>query len=187
MSHRLSAHGLRLAASGLLLGIACWLGLGCGQKDGIKVKMDPPPSQVIDEFRLTETINGRVFYDLSAERAYVYDDSHRIDVTGPQVRFYDEEHKLTSVLVAERGSVNTKTSDLVARNKVRVENQDSTILETDSLVWRNKEQIVTTDAAVNMRSPKGDVSGIGLVSDAGLKRIEIKKTVQATTKYEFPK
>jgi LPS export ABC transporter protein LptC len=148
-------------------------------------RSEPVPNQIIDEFRLTETINGRVFYDLNAERAYVFEDSQRIEVTRPQVRFYDEQHNLTSVLTAEAGSVNSKTSDLVARTRVRVANQDSTVLETDSLVWRNRDQLVITDAEVNMRSPSGDVRGIGLVSDAGLKRIEIRQTVSATTNYEF--
>jgi LPS export ABC transporter protein LptC len=154
----------------------------CTQKDSKKVVMEPPPNQIIEGFRLTETVDGRVFYDLTADRAFIYEEAKRIDVTRPCVRFYDEDRGITSTLTSETGMVNSQTSDLTARGSVVVTTKDSTVLETDSLVWRNKEQLIMTDAAVNMRSPEGTIAGIGLVSDANLKKIEIKSTVQATTK-----
>ena len=143
------------------------------------------PSQVIEGFRLNETKDGRTVYDLTAERAYVYNDSNRIDVTRPSVRFYDENQCLFSTLTADSGCVHSRTSDLVARHNVHVETRDSTILNTDSLAWCNRDQIVQTDAAIDLRSPHGNVTGMGLVSDAGLKRIEVKNAVQGTTTYDF--
>jgi LPS export ABC transporter protein LptC len=168
------------AAAALLL-----LAAGCPQKEAKKGAMEAPPSQIIEDFRLTETVEGRLSYDLNAERAYVYEDANRIDVTKPRVRFFDDQRCLTSSVTADAGSVNSKTSDLVARGNVLVTTKDSTNLATDSLVWRNKEQVITTDALVDMRGPQGSIRGYGLVSDANLKRIEIKNTVQATTTYEF--
>jgi len=159
--------------------------LGCPQKEAKKAALEPPPNQIIEDFRLQETVDGRMFYDLTAEKAYVFEDANRIDVTQPRVRFYDDECQMTSTLTAESGSVNSKTSDLVAHTNVLVKTRDSTTLETDSLVWRNKERLITTDAPVNMRSPSGNVSGVGLTSDADLRRIEIRNTVQATTTIEF--
>jgi len=115
--------------------------------------MERLPSQVIEDFRLQETVDGRIFYDLNAEKAYVYEDSNRIEVTRPNVRFYDPECRITSILTADSGSVNSKTSDLVARGNVLVKTRDSTILVTDSLVWKNKERMIVTDAPVSMHSP----------------------------------
>jgi LPS export ABC transporter protein LptC len=177
----------RLGFSTLLTACAALLFFGCPGKDAAKAKSEALPSQVIEGFKLTETADGKLVYALEAETARVYDDSNRIDVVRPEVHFYNQQQELFSTLLSQTGTVNTKTSDLVARGEVRVTTRDSMFLETDSLIWHNKEQIVTTDAAVRTRSPKGDVSGVGLTSDAGLKRIEIKNQVSGTTKYEFKK
>jgi len=177
---------VRLRAS-VLLPVAAVLLAGCPGRDVAKPGGASLPSQVIEGFKLTETKDGKLVYALEAETARVFEDSNRIDVSRPKVSFFNEQQELFSTLFSRTGTVNTRTSDLVARGEVRVSTRDSTFLETDSLIWRNKEQVVTTDAAVNMRSPKGDISGIGLVSDASLKRIEIKNQVSGTTKYEFKK
>jgi LPS export ABC transporter protein LptC len=144
--------------------------------------MDPPPNQVIEDFRLTETNEGRTFFDLQAERAFVYEDSHRIEVVRPRVRFYDSDRRLTSILTADAGRVDTRSSNLTARGAVRVVTRDSTSLHTDSLVWVNAQRQVMTDADVRMEGPTGTIAGRGLVSDAELKRIDIRQTIQATTR-----
>ena len=177
----------RFCVSIPLLTSAALLLVGCPGKDGMKARSVVLPSQVIEGFKLTETVDGKLVYALEAETARVFEDSNRIEVVKPEVHFFNQQQELFSTLFSQTGTVNMKTSDLVARGDVRVSTRDSMFLETDSLVWRNKEQLVTTDAPVNMRSPKGNVSGVGLVSDAGLKRIEIKNQVSGTTKYEFKK
>jgi len=158
---------------------------GCGKKDQGKGQCAVLPNSVIEGFKMTETTEGKLVYELSADTALVFEDSCRIDVVNPEVHFFNQDQQLFSILVAKSGRVNTKTSDLVARGEVHVATKDSTFLDTDSLAWRNQEQLVSTDAPVSMRNPKGTVSGVGLVSDAGLKRIEIKNQVQGTTKYDF--
>ena len=174
----------RLGVAGAVLLALCVFS-SCGKRDQAKAQSTILPSQIIEGFKLTETKEGKLVYELLAETAWVYEDSNRIEVANPEVHFFNPEQERFSTLFARAGTVNTKTSDLVARGDVRVSTRDSTFLETDSLAWHNKEQVVLTDAPVTMRSPKGDVSGVGLVSDAGLKRIEIKNQVQGTTKYEF--
>jgi LPS export ABC transporter protein LptC len=174
-------------ASGALLVACCLLLAGCGKKEQARGQNTVLPSSVIEGFKMTETVEGKLVYELAADTARVFEDSGRIDVVKPEVHFFNKEEQLFSILVSNAGTVNTRTSDLVARGDVHVTTRDSTFLETDSLAWHNKEQIVTTDAAVSMRNPKGTVSGVGLVSDAGLKRIEVKNQVQGTTKYEFNK
>ena len=73
----------------------------------------------------------------------------------------------------------------LARGNVLVETVDSTKLQTDSLTWNNREQLVRTDAHVQIQTPKGKVEGIGLVSDAGLEKIEILSEVTGQSEYRF--
>jgi LPS export ABC transporter protein LptC len=145
------------------------------------------PSQIVEGFRLTESVSGKKLYQLQAVKAYVYESSNKIDVTEPKIIFFDDTGKEFSTLVARSGSVNNKSSDLIARNEVIVQTQDSTYLYTDSLVWLNSRQIVTTDAWVRINSKQGNIEGQGLISDAGLKKIEIKSAVKGKSNYQFEK
>jgi len=143
------------------------------------------PNQEIDAFTLHESSSGKRLYTLEAQKAYVYDPAQRIDVTGLRVLFYDEVGGVNSTLVADEGSIYSRNEDLVARGHVAVRTSDSTLLQTDSLAWSNQRQLVRTDADLVIETPKGRVEGKGLVSDAGLTKIDILSPVQGTSDYDF--
>jgi len=162
-------------------------GLMVCQKPEPKQNQGNTPSQIVEGFRLTESVSGKKNYELQAVKAYLYDSLHKIEVIEPKIIFFDPDGKEFSVLVARAGSVNNKTSDLVARNEVMVRTSDSTYLYTDSLVWLNDRQVVTTDAWVKILSPQGDIEGQGLIADASLSKIEIKSAVKGKSNYQFEK
>jgi LPS export ABC transporter protein LptC len=143
------------------------------------------PNQEIDAFTLHESSSGRRLYTLEAQKAYVYDPAQRVDVTGLRVLFYDEVGGINSTLVADEGSIYSRNEDLVARGHVIVRTSDSTMLETDSLAWSNQRRLVRTDADLVIETPKGRIEGKGLVSDAGLTKIDILSPVQGTSDYDF--
>ncbi len=160
--------------------------LGC-EESGPKSSSENIPSQIVEGFKLTESVSGKKLYHLQAVKAYLYETSDKIEVNEPKIVFYDENNKEFSTLIAHSGSVNNKTSDLIARNEVIVQTAESTYLYTDSLVWLNAKQIVTTDAWVKINSKQGNIEGQGLISDAGLKKIEIKSAVKGKSNYQFEK
>ena len=143
------------------------------------------PNQEIDAFTLHESSSGKRLYTLEAQKAYVYDPAQRVDVSGLRVLFYDEVGGITSTLVADEGSIYSRNEDLVARGHVIVRTSDSTLLETDSLAWSNQRRLVRTDADLVIETPKGRIEGKGLVSDAGLTKIDILSPVQGTSDYDF--
>jgi LPS export ABC transporter protein LptC len=143
------------------------------------------PSQVIEAFTLHESSSGKRLYTLEAQKAYVYDPAQRVDVTGLRVLFYDEVGGINSTLVADEGSIFSKNEDLVARGHVIVRTSDSTMLTTDSLSWSNVGRLVRTDADLVIETPKGRIEGKGLVSDAGLTKIDILSPVRGTSDYDF--
>jgi LPS export ABC transporter protein LptC len=171
--------GGRWAWAGLALLLA-----GCREK----VATGPEqilPNQIVEGIVLHETDSGRRLYTLEAERALVYDAAHRVEVVRPHVTFYDEAGAVFSYLDAMEGVILSRTEDLVARRNVVVRTADSTVLRTDSLVWSNARRIVLTDASVDISTPEGEVHGQGLVSDAGLNRIEIRSEVHGRSDYDF--
>jgi LPS export ABC transporter protein LptC len=143
------------------------------------------PNQEIDAFTLHESSSGKRQFTLEAQKAYVYDPAQRVDVTGLRVLFYDDAGGVSSTLVADEGSIYSQNEDLVARGNVIVRTSDSTMLETDSLAWSNQRRLVRTDADLVIETPKGRIEGKGLVSDAGLTKIDILSPVQGTSDYDF--
>jgi LPS export ABC transporter protein LptC len=143
------------------------------------------PNQETDAFTLHESSSGKRQFTLEAQKAYAYDPAQRVDVTGLRVLFYDEVGGVSSTLVADEGSIYSQNEDLVARGNVIVRTSDSTMLKTDSLAWSNQRRLVRTDADLVIETPKGRIEGKGLVSDAGLTKIDILSPVQGTSDYDF--
>ncbi|MEO0093154.1 MAG: LPS export ABC transporter periplasmic protein LptC [candidate division WOR-3 bacterium] len=152
-----------------------------------KTNPEPIPNQIVEAFKLTESVSGKKFYQLKATKAYLFESLNKIEVIAPEIVFFDSDGKEFSILVAKSGTVNNQTSDLIARQEVVVRTSDSTYLYTDSLVWLNNRQIVTTDAWVKIKSPQGDIEGQGLIADAGLTKIEVKSAVKGKSNYQFEK
>ncbi|OYD14039.1 LPS export ABC transporter periplasmic protein LptC [candidate division WOR-3 bacterium JGI_Cruoil_03_51_56] len=164
--------------------LAILVGLSCRQGQN-EQKTASLPSQVIEGFTLQESSSGERLYTVEAETAYVFESFQRIDVIMPRVLFYNKDGKIHAELVADQGTVQTKNNDLVARGNVLVLTADSSSLRTDSLCWNNITQLIRTDAAVEIDTPKGHVTGYGLISDAGLNKIEIESEVKGTSEYQF--
>ena len=180
---------IKVTAQELFIGIILFvliIFIACRESEP-KAGSENVPSQIVEGFRLMESVSGKKLYQLQALKAYIYEASNKIDVTEPKIIFFDDAGKEFSTLVAHSGSVNNKSSVLIARNEVIVQTQDSTYLYTDSLVWLNSRQIVTTDAWVTINSKQGNIEGQGLISDAGLKKIEIKSAVKGKSNYKFEK
>jgi LPS export ABC transporter protein LptC len=159
------------------------LAAGCKEKP-VPASTQTLPNQVIEQFTLHESASGERLYSLEAQQALVYDADQRVEVVRLHVRFYDEGGAVSSVLDADSGTI-YRSENLVARGAVSVRTADSTVLLTDSLAWNNPAQQVRTDAPVEISTPKGRVSGRGLVSDAALSHIEIQSEVTGTSDYDF--
>jgi LPS export ABC transporter protein LptC len=175
---RLGRIGVNLAAAVFLMVLSCNDKPVCGPNPVL-------PNQIVEALTLNESSSGKRLYTLEAQKAYVYDPAQRIDVTGLRVLFYDEAGGVGSTLVADEGSIYSRNEDLVARGHVVVRTSDSTKLETDSLAWSNQRRLVRTDADLVIETPKGRIVGRGLVSDAGLNKIDILSPVHGTSDYDF--
>lgn len=143
------------------------------------------PDQVVEEFTMHESASGSRNYTLEADTAYVYERDGYVDVIRPRVTFYDEAGEIHSLLVADGGTLQSRSGHLVARGQIEVRTADSTLLLTDSLGWNNDTRLVRTDAPVALLTPRGEVFGQGLVADAGLTRIEIQSEVIGRADYRF--
>lgn len=158
--------------------------LSCEEKGKESNSTPALPSEIVEDFKLNETEQGKKVYSLKAEKAYLYKSLHRIDVVEPRITFFDEKGGVFSTLSSQKGRIDTRTYNLLAKGDVVVRTRDSTILYTDSLIWDQRKRIITTQAWVRVKSPTSTLEGEGLVSDASLQRIEITH-IKGESPYRF--
>ena len=109
---------------------------GCRQEEELPA---PPaknmPTQVIDNFTLTETSGEHVSWRLRAKRADIYEDANEARIYDVNVDFY-EEGVYSSNLTSREGTVDMLRHNMQARgNVVLVSRKDGAILKTEVLNW----------------------------------------------------
>jgi hypothetical protein len=129
--------------------------LACGKDRTVDfVPVEGDPDQEIEKFTLRQSEGGELTWELVAELAFVWDDTHQAVAQHPRVDFYKNgEH--VAVLNAEEGTVNLLTNDMEARTGVVV-------------VWDNRQQRLFTERAVSYEKGGISLTGSGFESDADL-------------------
>jgi len=135
--------------------------------------------QFLEKFSMVETQAGKKQWELEAARALLQESEKRTKMEKIKLKFYKEE-KLTSVLIAEKGDINTETGDMIATGNVVFTSESEKVkVETDQLNWDNKRKKIVTDSFVKETRPGGVVTGYGLEAEPDLSRSVIKRDVKA--------
>ena len=148
---------------------------GCRRDDG---SLSPPlenvPDQIIEEFFLIETEGEEVVWKLTAERAEIYNDEHRAEITEVKIDFY-EEGEYTSTLTSDTGEIDTITNDMVARGHVVVNSmKEGAVLKTDELMWQSHTGLIVSEYPVTMERGDGIIKGQGFTATPGLSEFKTK-------------
>jgi len=163
----------------LLLAAVC----GCGREEPagkVVQRVKPLPDQVISDFRLTETASGKKEWKMAASKAYIYDSRGLLETEDMEVEFFDEEGRVKSTLVADRGVVNRGTDDMEARGNVVVTSSSGVTLETETLLWMSKTRKIMSDDSVRVVREGDVLTGVGFRGDPDLGSFEILKDMRAT-------
>ncbi|MDD5491646.1 MAG: LPS export ABC transporter periplasmic protein LptC [bacterium] len=135
--------------------------------------------QFLEKFSMVETQAGKKQWELEAARALLQESEKRTKLEKIKLKFYKEE-KLASILIAEKGDINTETGDMEAiGNVVFTSESEKVKVETDKLDWDNKRKKIVTDSFVKETRPGGIVTGYGLEAEPDLSRSIIKREVKA--------
>ncbi|MBI5020835.1 MAG: LPS export ABC transporter periplasmic protein LptC [Ignavibacteriales bacterium] len=153
---------------------------------GCESKVKPPitpvglgydvPSQESWNANITFTDSGKVTGKLRAGHIRMYSDRKTTELDSLViVDFFDDQQHHTSILTAERGTVNDITHDFEVHEDVVVKSDSGTVLRTEHLYWSNTTQKVHTNAYVEITSPTEQIQGHGFESDKSLKHYTIFK------------
>jgi LPS export ABC transporter protein LptC len=149
--------------------------LFCGEEEKEQI---PPPTgeQEIEKFQIVETRWGKKSFALTAKIL-----EERNDTTWVfkfKVVFFDEKGERVSTLTADSGAIFKKTGDMMALGNVLVKTVEGVELISDELLWKEDIRKIVTDKEVLIKRDGKVLKGKGLVSDPGLKHIEIKGKVR---------
>lgn len=135
--------------------------------------------QFLEKFSMVETQAGKKQWELESARALLQEAEKRTKLEKLKLKFYKED-KLSSMLIAEKGDINTETGDMEAEGNVVFTSESEEVkVETDKLNWDNKRKKIVTDSFVKETRPGGIVTGYGLEADPDLSHSIIKREVKA--------
>jgi LPS export ABC transporter protein LptC len=126
------------------------------------------PTQVIDDFTLTETDGEYISWRLKADRADIYDYSNEAKVFVVHVDFY-EEGEYSSTLTSREGTIDLLRHNMEARGDVvLVSRKDGAVLKTEELNWDSEEGRIYSDAYCTLERGRSVIRGQGFKATPGL-------------------
>lgn len=142
---------------------------GCRQEEEVPaLPAKNLPTQVIDDFTLTETAGEYVSWRLKAKRADIYEDSNEARIYDVNVDFY-EEGVYSSTLTSREGRVDTLRHNMQARgNVILVSRKDGAVLKTEELNWDADGSRIYSDKYCVLERGKSIIRGQGFNATPGL-------------------
>lgn len=104
--------------------------------------------------------------DLTADTAYVMDESTRFDLRNPHVNFTSENGAPEGTMDAKHGVYSTRTQQLEGWGDVVVRLVDGRLLKSPHIVYNQITHLITSDTSYTISQAKGTQYGIGLTSNA---------------------
>lgn len=147
---------------------AAWAMSGCREDEELPPPPKNMPTQVIDDFTLTETDGEYISWRLKADRADIYDYTNEAKVFVVHVDFY-EEGEYSSTLTAREGTIDLLRHNMEARGDVvLVSRKDGAVLKTEELNWDSDEGRIYSDAYCTLERGRSVIRGQGFKATPGL-------------------
>jgi LPS export ABC transporter protein LptC len=131
--------------------------------------------QVMYGLRFNLTNGGIARAMLHSDTAYFFDDNTRIELEKVNTTFFTTAGAKDAVLTSRRGTYNSRTSNMIARNDVVVVSEDGRRLTTSELIYNQQRNEISSDSAFVMTEPNRQIAGTGFRSDPNMKNIQILK------------
>lgn len=171
-------------ASLLLLTLLAVSGCRSGEPPGQGEAGSVTPDQEIDGFTLTQTRDGDKVWVLRADRALVFEDAGRVEMTSFRVDFFKESGEVRSTLTARNGLLLRRTNDMEAFGNVLLYAADGTRLTTERLTWNERTGRIESDRAVRVVQGRDEFTGVGITADPDLKNIRVLSEFKAYVRTE---
>src|SRR5262249_23466147 len=121
--------------------------------------------QVLFSTEIFLTTNGVQRADLTADTAFVLEETTRFDLRHPFVKFTTETGTPEGTMEAKHGVYSTRNQILEGGGDVVVKLVDGRTLRSPHVVYNQVSHVLSSDTSYTITRPGGDMtSGIGFVS-----------------------
>lgn len=121
--------------------------------------------QVLFGTEIFLTTNGVQRADVTADTAFVLEETTRFDLRHPIVKFTSETGTPEGTMEAKHGVYSTRTQILEGWGEVVVKLVDGRTLRSPHVVYNQVSHVLSSDTSYTITRPGGDMtSGIGFVS-----------------------
>jgi LPS export ABC transporter protein LptC len=170
----------------LLCAVAFVASSACSAKKEPPLAAHSPLADSADQVMYGVTFNltdkGVQHADLHADTAYFFDENTRIELEKVHTTFFTVTGAKNAVLTSQRGTYNSRTSNMIARKNVVVDSEDGRHLTTQELKYNQQLNEISSDSAFVMTEPNRRLEGIGFRSDPDMKNIKILKQVSGVAR-----
>ena len=153
------------------------ISLACSSKKQPPVATHSPLADSADQVmygaRFTLTDKGVDKAHLNADTAYFFEDNTRIELEKVHTTFFTVTGARDAVLTSQRGTYNSRTSNMVAKKNVVIVSEDGRRLTTPELIYSQQRNEISSDSAFVLTEPNRRLEGIGFRSDPNMKNIRI--------------
>lgn len=171
---------IAIAAAAALFGL---LAAGCREQQEGPTASEVPESAPSEGMQGVSMQNFHIAdtrWVLHADTASVYREGRkRVEAEWVSIDFFQQEEHV-STLTSDRATLVQATDDLEARGNVKVVTDDGAVLKTSVLYWDHARARIHTDQFVEITRGGNVLTGVGLESDPGLDRVDIKEAVRGT-------
>lgn len=155
-----------------------------GEKDKSGAGRKALPDQVISNFTIVETKEGKLRWELDAQRAEIYKRENII--YNLKIKFYNDQEEIISTLSADEGRIDSPGDAIkdifVKGNVVVVSEEEKMTLTTESLKWDSNLGKITTEDFVRQETEDAVITGYGLEADSELSKVVLKRDVKVIQK-----
>jgi LPS export ABC transporter protein LptC len=120
--------------------------------------------QVLFDANFLLTTNGVQRGDLTADTAYVLEETTRFDLRHPHVNFTSETGTAEGTMEAKRGVYSTRTQILEGWGDVLIKLVDGRTLRSPHVVYNQVSHVISSDTSYTLTRGPDSQSGIGFTS-----------------------
>jgi LPS export ABC transporter protein LptC len=134
--------------------------------------------QVMFGMRSFLTRNGIRRAELVADTAFILDAGNRLDLKRVNTTFYTVGGAKDAVMTGDRGTYDVRQQQLEGRGNVVIVTESGCRLESPHLIYNQARNEISSDTNFTFTQPGRKISGIGFVSDPGLRSMRILRSYQ---------
>lgn len=134
----------------------------------------------ITGFSLTETDEGTLVWELTADYAWRIPRDTKVRLRNVNIVFFDSAGEISSWLTSEEGHADEKSGEMTAKSRVVLISVEGDTLTTEELIYSRDTELIRGPGFVRLAKPDRVLTGFEFESKPDLSNYEVRRDVTIT-------